>query len=500
LVCAPAGYGKTTLLSQWIAADADTAEFAWLTLDAGDADPARFWTYVVSALSVVVPSAGRRSLPALSRRPGRLITEALPLLLDELEEGTEKVALVLEDYQLAENLPLDETVVFFTEHRPARLQVVISARSDPPLPLGRWRANGQLAEIRAEQLRFAEREVADFFDRTGNGALSPAELNQLTVRTGGWPAVLRLAAILLGSHGDRGEFVQTFSGSTRQVADYLAADVLQTVRPAIRAFLLRTSVLQRLCGPLCDAVAGTGDSGATLRELDRAGLFISPVGSDGRWYRYHQLFAEALRLELELTDPRLVPELHTRACLWFEREGDLESATEHAIASRDTGLSARLILRQLQPLVGAGHLATIERWLAGLSWPEALSDAELATARAVAAGQRSRPDEAGRWLDVAAGGPRDFMTSAGVPLGYGVDLLRSFFLAGGVSSAHESAVRARAEAPTARWRGAALAGLSQCRYLLGDLDGAAEAASEAGSRANCSALAYGSEPRRYGGC
>jgi len=479
LVCAPPGYGKTTLLSQWAEADAGTTRFAWVTLDEGDADPVRFWTYLVSALATMTASAGRRSLPALGRHPERITAEFLPLLMEELEEGGQDLVLVLEDYHRADCPPVTEPLASFIERRPQRLQVVLSTRSDPHLPLGRWRANGQLTEIRADRLQFSEREVGEFFDRTGIDGLSRAELGQLTVRTDGWPSVLRLAAILLRSQSDRGEFVQAFAGSTRQVADYLTTDVLQTVSPAIRSFLLGTSVLPRLCGPLCDAVTGTEHSAATLRELDRANLFISPLDGDGRWYRYHQLFAEALRLELEITEPHLVSGLHTRACLWFEREGDLESATEHAIAAHDTGLCRRLILRQLQPLVGSGHLATIERWLARLSWPGVLSDPELATARATAAGQRSRPDEAGRWLDVAAEGPRDDLTSAGVPLGYGVDLLRSFFLPGSISSAHEAARRAVAEAPGPLWRGAALAGLGQCRYLLGDPDGAAEALREA---------------------
>lgn len=479
LVCAPPGHGKTTLLSQWAGTDAGPTRFAWVTVDEGDADPVRFWTYLVSALSTVAASAGRRSLPALSRHPERIMTEALPLLMEELEDGDQDLVLVLEDYHRAECPPVTEPLAVFIERRPQRLQVVLSARSDPQLPLGRWRANGQLTEIRADQLRFSEREVEEFFDRTGIDDLSRAELGKLTVRTDGWPSVLRLAAILLRSQPDREAFVQAFTGSTRHIAEYLAADVLQTVSPRIRGFLLRTSILPRLCGPLCDAVTGTEHSAATLRELDRANLFISPLDGDGRWYRYHQLFSEALRLELEITAPHLPAELHARACLWFEREGDLESATEHAIAARDVELCRRLILRQLQPLTGSGHLATIERWLTGLSWPEVLRDPELATARATAAGQRSRPDEAGRWLDVAAEGPRAALTSAGVPLGFGVDLLRSFFIPASISSAHEAARRAAAEAPAPFWRGAALAGLGQCRYLLGDPDGAADALREA---------------------
>jgi LuxR family transcriptional regulator, maltose regulon positive regulatory protein len=478
LVCAPAGFGKTTLLSQWVAERA-ARDWTWVTLDAGDTDPARFWTYLMSALAEVAPPAGRRSLPALGRRPQGLRTNVLPILIEELHQAAGDLVLILEDYHLADCPPVGESLGFFVEARPSRLQLVVSGRSDPQLPLGRWRANGQLAELRAAQLRFDSEEAAAFFRRAGMGGLSPAELATLTARTEGWPAVLRLAAIILGAQGDKGGFVQAFGGSTREVADYLATDVLQTVRPELRAFLLHTSVLPRLCGPLCDAVTGGEASGAILRGLSRAGLFTSPVGLDGRWYRYHQLFAEALRLELEVSEPRKAVQVHARASAWFEREGDLESASEHAIAARDVGLAARLIGHQLQPLLGAGHLATIERWLARLSWPEALQDPELAAARAVAEGERSRPGEAARWLDVAGLGPRDFITAAGVPRGFGTDLLRSFFVAGGVQSAYQAALRAVAEAPVPVWKGAALAGLAQCSCLLGEHHAAAEAASQA---------------------
>jgi len=405
-----------------------------------------------------------------------LQADVLPILIEELDQAARDLVLVLEDYHLAESTPVAESMAFFAESRPARLQLVLSARSDPQLPLGRWRANGQLAEIRAAQLRFDEAEVAAFFGRDGVGGLSRAELVTLTARTEGWPAVLRLAAIILGAQDGTRDFVRAFAGSTRQVADYLTTDVLATVSPDLRGFLLRTSVLPRLCGPLCEAVTGRKASGAILRNLSRAGLFTGPVGLDGRWYRYHQLFAEALRLELEVTEPSLVPELHARASAWFEQDGDLESATEQAIAAWDTRLAGRLIGNQLQPLLGAGHLATIERWLAQLSWPQALQDPELAAARAVAADERSRPEEAGRWLDVAGLGPRQSMTATGVPRGFGTDLLRSFFVAGGVRSAHQAALRAVEEAPVPMWKGAALAGLGQCSYLLGDHDGAAEAA------------------------
>ena len=210
--------------------------------------------------------------------------------------------------------------------------------------------------------------MVEFFRGAGIDGFSPAQLGTLTARTEGWPAALRLATIIVGTQGDGDDVVQAFAGSTRQVADYLATEVLQSVPLDLRAFLLQTSVLPCLCGPLCDMVTGRTDSAAVLRDLSQAGLFIDPVGLDGRWYRYHQLFAEALGLELEVAVPQLVPALHAHASAWFEQEGHLESAIEHAIAARDAGLAGRLILSQLGTLRGAGHLATVERWLAALSW------------------------------------------------------------------------------------------------------------------------------------
>ena len=475
---APAGYGKTTLLSQWVAEPA-SPDSAWVTLDSGDADPTRFWRYVLSALAEIAPPAGRQSLPALARRPERVQTEILPILMEELEQAGRDLVLVLEDYHLAECAPVAESVAYFADNRPLHIQLVVSARSDPYLPLGRWRANDQLAEIRSEQLRFGEEEVVEFFRGAGIDGFSPAQLGTLTARTEGWPAALRLATIIVGTQGDGDDVVQAFAGSTRQVADYLATEVLQSVPLDLRAFLLQTSVLPCLCGPLCDMVTGRTDSAAVLRDLSQAGLFIDPVGLDGRWYRYHQLFAEALGLELEVAVPQLVPALHARASAWFEQEGHLESAIEHAIAARDAGLAGRLILSQLGTLRGAGHLATVERWLAALSWSAALEEPDLAVARAITAGERSRPDQAGLWLDVADDGPRDTLTAAGLPRGFRTDLLRSLFVAGGVGAAHEAALRAIEEAPAPRFRGAALAGLAQCGYLLGQYDVAGDAASQA---------------------
>jgi LuxR family maltose regulon positive regulatory protein len=259
----------------------------------------------------------------------------------------------------------------------------------------------------------------------------------------------------------------------------MATDVLQTLPAGTRAFLLKTCILGRLCGSLCDAVARIEGSGAILRDLSRANLFITPIGGAGEWYRYHQLFAEALRLELRVARPDLIAVVHTRASAWFEQEGDLESATGHAIAARDIRLSGRLILRQLRPFVAEGRVATVDRWLAGLSWPQAQRDPELAAARAVAAGMSSRLEDAEEWLDVAAEGPGDAMTEAGVPLGFIVDLLRSFYALRRVPRAYESALRALDQAPAPAWRGFALTGAGQCLHLLGRPSEAAGALREA---------------------
>jgi LuxR family maltose regulon positive regulatory protein len=341
------------------------------------------------------------------------------------------------------------------------------------------RANGQLLEIRAEDLRFDDREAGAFFTLADIGGLSSGDIQRLSQHAEGWPAALRLAAILLPTREDRSGFARDFAGSNRQMADYMVTDVLAAQPEAVRTFLLRTCVLERLTAPLCDALTGAAGSGVTLRETSRAGLFIAPIDTAGEWYRYHQLFSEALRAELRITDPDMIPVLHGRASCWFEQNGDLESATEHAIRARDLERSSRLVIGQLQPFVAIGRIATIERWLGDLSWPQARQHPELAVGRAAAAGVGGDLEAAGRWLDVAAAGDRQTMTGAGVPLGFGVDLLCSLHALGNLRSALAAAQRALREAPAPAWRGAALTGLGQCQYLLGHTDDAAASLREA---------------------
>ncbi|MET0788931.1 MAG: LuxR C-terminal-related transcriptional regulator [Cellulomonas sp.] len=460
LVSAPAGFGKTTLLAEWLQTG-PPERFAWVTLDAGDCEPERFWAHVVAAL----PGTREVTVAALRSRPTRIVDVALPRLYDELADGVEDVVLVLDDYHRAETPEISAQLAEFLRYRPARVQLVVSTRSDPGLGIARLRASGDLVEVRADALRFDDAEVARFFDGIGVAGLTSAQEHQLAERTGGWPAPLRLASLLMPER-DRAEFIDQFSGASRTVVDYLSRDVLELVEPETREFLLQVSVLSRLNGPLCDAVAGTTGSGALLADLERANLFIS-VDSAGEWYHAHQLFSEALRVELARTRPDLLPVLHARAAAWLEAAGDIEAATDHAVAARDVRTASRLVAGQVQPMSASGRSANIGRWLAALSWPAARRDPELAFVRAIAASLESRLDEAGEWLDVARTGPRDTLDAGGLPLGFRVDFLDAAMGVNDVGRARAAAIRAIDGAPNPSWHGIATSCLGQAQYLEG---------------------------------
>lgn len=467
LVSAPAGYGKTTLLAEWVRAD-PSERFAWVTLDAGDGEPERFWTHVVAALAMAEAGVGEATLAAMRARPAQIVDVALPRLYDELADGADDVVLVLDDYHRAETPAISAQLAEFMRYRPARVQLVVATRSDPALGIARLRASGDLVEVRADALRFDDAEVTRFFDGIGVAGLTSDQERRLTERTGGWPAPLRLASLLMPTVG-RSAFIDQFSGASRHVVDYLSRDVLELVEPSTRQFLLQVSILSRLNGPLCDAVAGTTGSGALLADLERANLFIS-VDSAGEWYHAHQLFSEALRVELTRTRPDLVPALHARASAWLEAAGDLEAATEHAIAARDVAVASRLVAGQAQPMSVSGRRAKLDRWLTALSWPEARRDPALAFARALTASLDNRLDEATEWLDVARTGPLDERDAGGLTLGFRVDFLDSVTGVHDVARAQAAALRAIAGAPNRSWHGIALACLGQAQYLLGDAE------------------------------
>jgi len=471
LVTAPAGYGKSTLLSEWVATDA-TTRFAWVSLDAMDSAEMRMWTHVTQSLGGTEPAVGDRSLPALRSNPKHVVDVVLPVLLDELSVGTEPLVLVLDDYHLAENSAINTQVAMFLRYRPARVQVVVSTRSDPDLGVAALRASGDIVELRAEALRFDERELVQFFDGAGVSDLTAFEARRLSERTGGWPAPLRLVALVLPGD-DRGSFIQDLPGASSPVVDYLTRDVLEILDADTRELLLRSSILDRFDGGLCDAVLETTGSGARLAELERLNVLVT-VDRAGQWYEMNDLFAQALRLELSRSQPSLLPALHARAAAWLEVAGYPERATDHSIAARDLPRAVRLVAGQLQSMASAGRLSTIRRWLSELSWPEAERDPELAFVRAVASGLANDIEQALERLAVARTGPPDLRDAAGLALGFRVDFLTGMIGLDDVAGAEAASRRAMADSPNAAWEGIAMAGVGQALYLNGHTDEAVE--------------------------
>lgn len=340
LVSAPAGFGKTTLLSEWSAARTGPAlPLAWLSLDGGDNDPGRFWTYVVSAL---------RTLPGLGGLPAELDAGAPPEvllapLINGLDAAAVPFALVLDDYHAITAPAVHTAVGFLVEHMPDGLRLVILTRSDPPWPLARLRANGQMSELRAADLRFTPDEAAEFLTRTMGLDLPTGDVAVLEQRTEGWIAALQMAAISLDGHPDPHGFITAFSGDNRYIADYLAEEVLALQPEPLRRFLLQTSILERVSAPLCRAVTGYDDSRDRLEQVERKGLFLVALDADRRWFRFHHLFADLLRTHLQQAEPDLVPVLHRRAAAWLAGNGLPTEAAEHSLAARDYDRAADLI-------------------------------------------------------------------------------------------------------------------------------------------------------------
>src|SRR5215471_12601696 len=332
VVCTPAGFGKTTLLGDW--ARRSRRPVAWLSLDGGDNDPARFWRYVAAALEGVRPGAGApvEALLGCPRRPPleAVATAVINQLAVVPDAGA--VVLVLDDYHLIEAPTVHDSVAFLVERLPPGLRLVLASRTGPPLPLARLRARGQLAELGEADLRFTPSETAAFVREATGLDLPAASVAALQDRTEGWAAGVQLAALALRGHADPAGFIATFAGSHRYVLDYLTEEVLASQPRQVLRFLLETSVLDRLCGPLCDAVTGRAGSQALLEELDRANLFVVPLDEVRQWWRYHHLFADLLRARLERERPAALPGLHHAAAAWHEKHGFADDAVWHAIA------------------------------------------------------------------------------------------------------------------------------------------------------------------------
>lgn len=373
LIAAPAGFGKTTLLSAW-AAVCDRP-VAWLSLDDGDSDPTRFFLYVVAALQTVAPTVGAGVVRALQSPQPPPIDAVLTTLLNDIAALRDPFMLVLDDYHAIDAHPVDQALAFLIEHLPPRLHVVIATREDSPLPLAGFRARGQLTELRATDLRFTPAETADFLNHVMGLRLATDDIAALEARTEGWIAGLQLAALSMHGRTDTARFIQAFTGSHRFVLDYLVEEVLQQQPAHIQQFLLHTAILDRLCGPLCDAVlddpAGTGQ--AVLHAIERANLFLVPLDGERHWYRYHHLFGEFLRQRL-VQDVNLVEGdlavLHGRASGWYEAQGlDLE-ALHHAAAAADHARLARLAELSWERMDSSFQTVAWRRWVQHL--PEAV--------------------------------------------------------------------------------------------------------------------------------
>jgi len=383
LVCAPAGFGKTALLADW--ARGGGRPVAWLGLDGGDSDPARFWRYAVAGLDRARPGLAGRVGPLPPGSCEGLVTA----LVNELaaEPGPDEVLLVLDDYHLVDSGPVHESVAFLLENLPPGLHVVVSSRSDPPLPLARLRARGQLAELRAAELRFTPEEAAALLGETAGPGLPTAAAEALVARTEGWAAGLQLAGLSLRGHADAAGFVAAFSGSHRFVLDYLADEVLDGQTGQVRAFLLETSVLERLSGELCDAVTGRAGSQAMLQDIERAGLFLVPLDEVRGWWRYHHLFADLLRARLQAEQPGQVQALHRAAAAWCEEHDLADDAVRHALAAGDPAWAARLVERHVETLLGRSEGVTLRRWLSALPAESVRDRPRLCLAQAYGAAQ-----------------------------------------------------------------------------------------------------------------
>ncbi|HEX8094407.1 LuxR C-terminal-related transcriptional regulator [Jatrophihabitans sp.] len=363
LVSAPAGFGKTTSLAEWLATgSADNRAVAWLSLEESDRQPAAFWSYLITALQVAAPGVGAGALALLQSGQAPIET-VLATLLNELSTVPRELDLVLDDYHLVDGPELQAGMAFLLEHLPPHVHLVLSTRADPALPLARLRARGELVEVRAADLRFTREEVAAYLNEVLGLDVAATDIAALAGRTEGWIAALQLAALSMQGRDDVTAFIAGFAGDDRYIVDYLVEEVLDRQPDQVRSFLLQTSVLDRLSGPLCDAVTGQHGGKAMLEALDRGNLFVVPLDDSRRWYRYHHLFADLLRTHLVDSQADEVAELHRRASRWYEENAQPPQAVRHALAAGDVERAAELMELAIPGLRKNRQEATIRGWL-----------------------------------------------------------------------------------------------------------------------------------------
>ena len=445
LVAAAPGSGKTSLLSEWHADPRESRPFAWISLDSADNDPVRFWDGVFAALQTTAPEIGGSAQAAL-HSPGTTVTDqVLPLIINDLAELAEPVVLVLDDYHLIENGEIHGAIELLVDRLPSTAQLVISTRSDPPLPMSRLRARGQLIEIRGGDLRFDVTEAGAFLNDVVGLDLASDEIARLHERTEGWAAGLQLAGLSLRGREDHRQFIDSFAGDDQHIVEYLGFEVLDNEPSELREFMIRSSVLERLSGPLCTAVTGNPDSERLLQRLERENAFVIALDSRREWYRYHHLFAELLRHELARTHPGLVVELHRRASEWYRDAEAIHESIEHVTAAGDFGDAIELITTHWYEFLQRGRQETVASWIDQLPSETVLHDPNLCLTKAWLAVNTGRLDEVDRWIEAAGGAAAEQPRSEELPpLESGVASLRAIhrYMSGNVSAAVAAGRRA----------------------------------------------------------
>src|SRR6478672_5615190 len=496
LVTAPAGFGKTTLLAEWLAATSGSEPSAgWVSLDPGDNDPGIFWAYVIAAVDRVRPGIGANALALLesARPPG--IEAILATLINDIAGDGREIALVLDDVHVIDAQPIHEAIAYLVDHLPPNLRLVIASRSDPVLPLSRLRARGELTELRAADLRFTPDEAAAFLNEMMGLDLSPDDVAALEARTEGWIAGLQLAALSMRGRADVSEFIAEFAGDDRYIVDYLVEEVLRRQPERVRDFLLQTAILERLNGQLCDAVTGRDDGRAMLDSLERGNLFVVPLDSRRHWYRYHHLFADVLRAHLAEEYPDQPAALHRRASEWYEQTGSSADAIRHAFAAGDFERAANLVELVATAMRQNRQEATLLGWLRSL--PDEMLRVRPVLSMIYAGillttgeieGVEARLGDAERWLNLGEGPDA---TPAGMvvvddgefrrlPASIAVHRAGLSLARGDVTSAMQQARQALATVSEDDhlYRGAATAILGLAFWTIGDLEDAYQSYAE----------------------
>ncbi|WP_177320985.1 LuxR C-terminal-related transcriptional regulator [Lentzea waywayandensis] len=468
----PAGFGKSTLLAAWAQDEAQRRPVAWMSLDEGDDDAVVLWSHLIEALGRACPAIDHETLAGLATS-APILEVMLPRAVNELVAAQAQLVLVLDDFHRLNAGPARDSVVWFVEHAPASVQVVLATRTDPALPLSALRARGHLLELRADDLRFTPEEAYEFLNGRLDLELARGDVDLLVARTEGWPAAIYLAALSLSASHDKHALVRQFDGTSRHVVDFLSEEVLAGYGPEIRGFMRRISVLDRLSGPLCDVVLERQGSADTLNSLAASNLFLVPLDDRHEWFRFHQLFREILLLELRRDEPGLICDLHRRAQTWHAEFGTVEESVHHAFEARAWHDAAQLVAQAWVGHVNAGRTSTVLDWLRRFPEEALLADRRLLLIRAwVSAFRGTEHDTRAAIRQIQqAGGADEGPVEGFASLESSLAVLQASFVWGDVSAIIEHGTRAaELEGLDSPWRPVVSWALGWGHYCRGELD------------------------------